>query len=220
MELVEEYIHTQKYNENFIIIAEQQIAGRGRKGNDWLSPIGGLWFNIALNHITNQKTFTLFIGSCILKALIELTKNSNFKIKWPNDINLHNKKICGIICSQFTQYNFISIGIGLNTNCDISQPDTAGSIKSILNLNINNEIYIEKIINNITENINEFEEKGFEQFKNFYSEYDDLKDKNIKILSGNETKQGLYQGINDEGALLLKTTDSIEVIYSGSVYKT
>ena len=225
-DLSEKYILEKKYNDHFLIIAESQSQGKGRKGNDWLSPVGGLWFNLVLKFVSEQKSFTLFAGYCVLKSLIELFEIyfkssiiSDFKIKWPNDIYLFEKKICGLICSQYFQFGMTNIGIGINTNIRNMPELKYDSILNLLNKEIDNKIYLTKIINKIFENLPIYEAKGLSLFNDYYKEHDFLKNKQIKIISGIHAYDGLYQGIDTDGALLLKEKDeTIRTIYSGSVF--
>jgi BirA family biotin operon repressor/biotin-[acetyl-CoA-carboxylase] ligase len=132
------------------------------------------------------------------------------QIKWPNDIYLQNHKICGLICSQHAQYHKTSIGIGIKTNILNDIP----SILSLLNLKINNETYLNTITAQILDNLPAFEQQGLSLFHDFYTTHDYLIGKHIKI----DNQQGLYAGINNDGAILLKTEDcQIKTIYSGSV---
>ena len=213
MTLAEEYIHSAKYPEHFMIVADVQTHGRGRKADDWLSTLGGLWFNLVLNHITTQKSFTLFIGFCVAKALNDLTNNRNFKIKWPNDIYLNEIKVCGIICAQFESLHKTSIGIGIDTNNNSAYP----SIKQILGLNLNNQDYLNKIVDNIMTDLQSFEQFGVDIFSEYYQKHDYLDKKQITVISGNEIINGFYKGINENGGLLLKINDEEKVIYSGTI---
>ena len=221
MSLAEQYTIQNKYQDNFLIISEEQTHGRGRKGNNWVSPKGGLWFNLGLNHISKQKSFTLFIGYCILKTLNELVGEEIFKIKWPNDIYLFNKKVCGLICSQYPQYNKTLIGVGINTNIPYmpdEAPANSDSIKNLLNVNIDNLNFLGILINELFYNLDSFEDKGFDFFAKYYNSNDFLKDKEISILSGNNQHNGKYCGVNNDGALLIKSFSGEDlVIYSGIV---
>ena len=218
MNLAERYIKEQKYDDHFLIIADEQTNARGRKENKWLSDIGCLWFNLVLSHISRQKSFTSFIGVCILKTLLELTDNHSFKIKWPNDIYLFDKKIGGLICTQFTKYKKTSIGIGINTNNEKPLLETADSIRNTLTKNINNYIYLHKIIHSVFDNLSIFEESGITIFSDIIKEHDYLHKKQIKVITGNNTYQGQYIGLNNDGELLLLDNQNIvNTIYSGSV---
>ena len=213
-ELAEQYIISNKYNETFVILAKTQTLGVGRKDNFWHSPRGGLWFSLVLKHISTQKSFTLFVGYCVLKALNEITKNK-FEIKWPNDIYLLNNKICGLICSQYERFGMTHIGVGINTNNE--ETSNYASIKKKLNKSLDNSIYLSAIISNILELLPVFEEKGLLLFENYYKEHDYLKNKKLTIESGNTIYTGLYKGIGKDGSLLIEQNSKIEHVYSGTV---
>jgi len=233
MELAEKYILEKRYEDGFVLIAEMQTKGRGRKGNNWVSPKGGLWFSIVLNHISQQKTFTLYVGHCILMALNELVnksvlhpliegENGMFSIKWPNDIYFENKKVCGLICSQYAQHNKTLIGIGINTNVDNvpeDAPEHFGSISELLGVTIENNIYLDKIISNILDGLSDFEENGIAIFYDCYKRHDYLRDKMIRVTSGNEVFSGMYKGVDEDGGLVMEMRDGEDKrIYSGSVF--
>ena len=217
--LAEDYIKDQKYNDHFLIIADEQKSGVGRNENIWASPKGGLWFSLALKYLSSQNSLTLYVGYCILKTLNELTNSQLFKIKWPNDIYLYNKKIAGIICSQHPQFNMTIINIGINTNCsNKGLPETADSIKNALNITIDNELYLNTIISNIISNLSQYESMGLTLFKEYYEKHDFLKNKYINIISGDTELKGDYINIDSDGALIIKNDKGEhKTVYAGSV---
>ena len=221
-DLAEEYIITKKYDSNFLIVAETQTKGKGRKDNEWISPKGGLWFSLVLKHLSAQKSFTLFLGYCILKTLKKLCDNSindtdTFKIKWPNDIYLYEKKVCGLICTQHHVYGMTNIGIGLNTNIAM-MPKYSDSIFNLLNISIDNDVYLSSILSCIFDELHIFEERGLSLFYDYYRCHDFLNNKLLNISSGNEFYKGFYSGIKDDGGLLLvEENGQQKAIYSGSI---
>jgi len=221
MNLAEEYILSQKYDDHFLIVADEQTDGRGRKGNQWLSPKGGLYFNIGLKHISQKSSFTLYIGVSILNALNYMSNSVDFKIKWPNDIYLKDYKVGGLICSQYTKNCFTSIGIGINTNSEINYANMSykvNSIKNILDITTSNEVYLNTIINFILERINDFEVYGYNLIKDTYFSHDYLKEKYIKIISGENIYNGKYNGIGEDGSLqLINNQIHLINIHSGTV---
>lgn len=225
--LSERYIKEKKYEGNFLIIAEQQSNGRGRKGNQWISNEGGLWFNLNLAFISAQAGFTLFIGYCIAKSLNKLLDCSYFKIKWPNDIYYYDVKVCGIICSQYLQFNKTLIGVGINTNNIIAETQNinANSIKDLTGKYYPNEIYLETLLTTISEEIQLFSESGVNYFIDSYNDYDYLKGKIITITNYSQTSEksdvaiisGVYKGISTDGALIINSEGVNQAVYSGSV---
>lgn len=108
-----------------VVISEKQTDARGRSGKSWESPLGGIWLSIILQpnvHYSKLPLITLATGVAVAKA-IERTGITSSEIKWPNDIMLHGKKVCGILTEAVTKFNTIEnviIGVGIDANIDIS----------------------------------------------------------------------------------------------------
>jgi BirA family biotin operon repressor/biotin-[acetyl-CoA-carboxylase] ligase len=107
-----------------VVLAERQDNGRGRQETRWISPSGGLWLSIILTpkiHVTRSAllNFIAILATC---EAIESKTNLKCKVKWPNDVMINRKKVCGIIVDLATKENFIYysvVGIGINVNVDI-----------------------------------------------------------------------------------------------------
>ena len=102
-----------------LIISEQQTKGKGRLGRVWKSKSGdGIWMSLIIKpKIEPYKApfLTLVAGASVVKALSNLGVEAS--IKWPNDIIVHNKKICGILTelsAEMERVNYVVIGIGIN----------------------------------------------------------------------------------------------------------
>lgn len=105
-----------------LFISEKQLGGKGRLGRTWESPSGcGLWFTILLrkNMLPAQVTSTtLLAGLAVCRAIRNLTK-CNAMIKWPNDIVIGSKKVCGILTelvAEIGRIEYVVVGIGINVN--------------------------------------------------------------------------------------------------------
>lgn len=181
---------------NEIYISKEQNAGVGRSGHIWESRLGGLWFSFITAEYNSIYTITL--GIAIMKSLKELY-NIDTKIKWPNDILLNNKKIAGIICEKIN--NFVVVGIGINTNFEKEQlgelVSSASTIKSELNIEVNNEELLDKII----EKISVLEDTG-EILRMFKSNMAYL---NEKRYIGQINKEAIIKGIDNDGSLIVES---------------
>ena len=108
--------------EGTIVIAEEQTGGRGRKGDYWHSPKGGLWFSLILRpDVGPQKSIILplLAGMAIHRTLKKYGVDS--RIKLPNDVMVGGKKLCGILCENRVageRVKFVVVGIGLNVKND------------------------------------------------------------------------------------------------------
>ena len=122
-----------------VIISDFQTGGKGRKGPNWASPIGGIWMSLALE--TNLKTLELFRILILVTKLLCQTLESHTKlntmVKWPNDILLNGKKVAGILLDAEVESDRIKqviIGIGMNSNNDLDST-------KLLIKDINNGLY-------------------------------------------------------------------------------
>ena len=107
--------------EGTVIVAETQEGGRGRMKRVWNSPKGGLWFSIILRPQIDPQyaaQVTLLTGVAVAKALRKLYETENVMIKWPNDLLLDGKKICGILSEMQLDENgdvdYAVVGVGIN----------------------------------------------------------------------------------------------------------
>ncbi|WP_405322416.1 biotin--[acetyl-CoA-carboxylase] ligase [Methanobrevibacter thaueri] len=107
-----------------VVISEKQTDARGRSGKAWASPIGGIWLSLIVKpnvDYSKLPMITIGTGVAVAKA-IERTGINFAEIKWPNDIIIHDKKVCGILTEAVTTFNTIDsviIGVGIDANIDI-----------------------------------------------------------------------------------------------------
>ena len=113
-----------------VLTADRQLSGRGRLGRSFISPEGGLYFSISYpltGKEGNIPLLTLLAGLAVNEAIAELT-GVNTLIKWPNDIYLNNKKLCGILTELVTFKGLTAVvGIGIN----LTATDFPGEIRDI-----------------------------------------------------------------------------------------
>lgn len=106
-----------------VIISEIQTAGKGRRGNNWSSPVGGIWTSIILKPCLEIDEIFLYnmLLLYVICEIIETTTKLKPVVKWPNDIFINGKKVGGILIDSELQNNrlkYLVLGIGLNTNND------------------------------------------------------------------------------------------------------
>jgi len=206
---------------NFLVISRVQFGGIGRNRNLWFSPDGGIWMTASLYGLTVSYNFTIFTGICILKALTLLFPEikSNLKIKWPNDIYLSNKKLCGILSSNLQAEKYHLLGIGLNSNiCEmpLELDDIATSLKKELDHNIDNKVLVTKIFDNFASYLPDFIEGKLDV--KYYNEHSLLKGRTIELDTDFAKFTGIAKGINKSGALLIELKSGmIQPFYAGTV---
>lgn len=215
--------------EGTVLVAEEQIGGKGRLGRTWISPKGkGIWMSIILKpKVDPMKVakITLLGAAAVTKALNNL--NIRSQIKWPNDILIDGKKICGILTEmncELNMINYVVMGIGINVNLDANEipEDLRGKATSV-KISEGKEINRKELLANI---LNEFEELYLS-----FRDKDDLSyaidicrknsaliGKEIRVIKGEEIKLGKALDINEEGQLVVEFENGVvENVYSGEV---
>jgi len=143
-----------------VILAKEQTGGKGRKGDFWYSPRGGLYFSVILpkSNIDDLQTLTI-ISAFIIGKYIKEKFNLEPFIKLPNDVYLNGKKVAGVITEnviEVKEVKFSAMGIGLNTNIARFPKDlenTATSLKIELGKEVDNEKILKEIIEGLKEQL-------------------------------------------------------------------
>ena len=211
-----------------IIIANEQTTGRGRLGRAWHSPLGGIWMSLILFPVLEPAyiaKITLMTAVVLVRSIKKLF-DIPILIKWPNDIIIENKKLCGILTemsAESDRINYVIVGIGVNTNIAREQfPEEIRGQSISLQEIIGKQISKIKLTRLLLEN---FEKSyGLLQRKQFADILKDWKlnahtlGKRITVVSGKRTISGEAIDVTTEGALVIKAEDGkIVNILSGTV---
>ncbi|MDI3547984.1 MAG: BirA family transcriptional regulator [Halanaerobiales bacterium] len=197
-----------------VVIAEEQTAGKGRLGRSWFSPPGtGLWFSLIVRPDIppNKAPFLTIIASLTLvKALSELNPELKPLIKWPNDILIDDRKVCGILSelnADLGMINFAVIGIGINVNQDYFPEELsakATSLKIALNTRIDRTGLLQGILNFFEGYYQKLLEGRFKEILKEWKGYLNILGESVTIYSGSETYQGRVIDISSLGELVIK----------------
>ena len=213
-----------------VVYADMQTAGRGRRGRNWVSEKGdSLLFSLLLRpDITSDKAsrITLLMALAVTKVLREQYE-FEAKIKWPNDIVINGKKVCGILTELYPAADgtyFVIVGCGIN----VGQKAVADELKeiatSLLLENDNNSVII--IDELLREVLGEFEHyynrflvsANLEAFVEEYNAWLVSLDKEVRVLDPKGEFCGISKGINDKGELLVELADkTVTEVYAGEV---
>lgn len=216
------------YPSGTLVVADKQIAGKGRRGRNWESPSGcGIFMTLMLKpdiNPNNASMLTLVSALAVAKALADIT-GKDAKIKWPNDIVIDGRKVCGILTEMSAQFDYINnivIGIGINVN-NSSFPEEISATASSLRLLSGGKKYRRA---EIIEKIMEYFEKYYsifletEDLSALVNEYDAMlvnMKKQVKVLDPKEPFEGKAMGITKTGELIVDTWESRKLVSSGEV---
>lgn len=209
-----------------LVTADTQTAGKGRRGRSWQSQAGtGISMSLCLEpEIPAEKAsgLTLVAALSVAKAICGMT-GEKLQIKWPNDLVLHGRKICGILtelCFRKEVYVVI-IGIGINVNTE-NFPEEICQIASSLKAETGKEISRETLIAEILENFEIFYEQyqktgDLTLLKEAYEELLANKDREVLVLDPREPYRGIAKGITSSGNLIVWADGEEREVSSGEV---
>ncbi len=210
-----------------VIISEKQTKAKGRSGKTWESPLGGVWLSIILNpnvDHTKLPLITLATGVAVAKTL-EKIGVENPEIKWPNDIIINDKKVCGILTEAVTKFNTIEnviIGVGIDANLNLGDfPEELQNGTTTLKEELGregSENLLIKIFLEEFEKITElFNHEGYEDILKEWRKRSYTIGKIVEVREPFNIYYDAYVlGIGKEGALVVEKIDgTLEKVISG-----
>ncbi len=204
-----------------LFVANHQSAGRGRLGRSFYSPDStGLYMSLLLqtdSNFSNIVTLTTATAVCVAKALEDLC-NIQPQIKWVNDIYLHDKKICGILCEAITDENTyaikgIVIGIGVNISTT-DFPDELKTIATSVGQDIDKAVLCATITDNIINVFKNIEDKSYiDEYKNRCM----VLGREITYTDNGISKTAIATDIDKNGGLVIKTENGTKTLSTGEI---
>ena len=216
------------YPSGTLVVADKQESGKGRRGRSWVSPSGtGIFMTLMIKpdiNPNNASMLTLVAALAVAKAITSVTGEEAL-IKWPNDIVVNSKKVCGILTemnAQFDYINHIVVGIGINVHNE-RFPEEISQMASSLMIEAGGKRFHRAQI--IAETMSYFE-KYYDTFLKtqdlsaLVREYDELlvnMNKAVRVLDPKEPFDGKAMGITPKGELIVDTWESRKLVSSGEV---
>lgn len=210
-----------------VVISEKQNNGRGRSGKSWQSPLGGIWLSIILNPNVNTSKIpliTLATGVAVAKTL-EKIGIENPEIKWPNDILINGKKVCGILTEAVSNLNTIEeviVGVGIDANLSIADfphdlQDITTTLKEELKKEIDENIVIKLFLEEFEKIYELYNHGRFEDILNEWRKHSYNIGKIVEVRKPHHKSYDAYVvGITKDGALVVEKADgSLEKVVSG-----
>ncbi len=201
--------------EGTVVIAETQRKGQGRLGREWISPTGGLWFSLILRpklRPTEAVKLTFVAGLAVAKVLREMF-HLNVETKWPNDVLVNGRKICGILTEMNTTgeaVNFVIVGVGINANFDVKKvfPEELKEVSTSLENELGRKVQLEELLRGLLErfeNLHElFTKEGFKPVLQGWKNYARFLGRQVEVTDPTEKLSGLALDVDNDGALVLK----------------
>ena len=208
-----------------IYFAEKQTAGKGRRGRSWQSPVGS---SVAMSVLLrlqippeDASMLTLVMGLAAAEGLKEVSSLETC-IKWPNDVVVGGKKLCGILTEMNSRADYVVIGIGININVP-SFPEelkeTATSLYIAGGREIQREAAAAAVISHFFADYETFvKTRDLSGLRGAYEAMLANKGRQVRVLDRMAPYCGVAEGINDKGELLVRREDgSLGTVFAGEV---
>lgn len=205
-----------------LFISEIQTGGKGRLGRAWSSPRGeGIWMSVLLkpNMLPQDVAqITLIAGMAVAKGI-----GCGAVIKWPNDVIIGTKKVCGILTemsAEIERVNYVVCGIGINVNTpefDSEIADKATSLYLETGTKHERSPIISNIMNEFERIYEKFRKEGIRGITDEYRTLCVTVGRDVKVIYPDHEFSGKAVGIDDSGRLIVKTADKSVAVNSGEV---
>ncbi|MDT3276039.1 bifunctional biotin--[acetyl-CoA-carboxylase] ligase/biotin operon repressor BirA [Shewanella sp. SP2S2-4] len=218
--------HTTELKNGDVCVAEYQSAGRGRRGRTWVSPYGHhLYFSLFWTFPQGmaQAMGLSLVVACTLVEVLKSFGVENIGVKWPNDIYLDNKKLAGILIEMSGQADSqcqLIIGVGVNMAMSeeqgkgIDQPWS--DLSDLVDMPDKTALIIE-LQKQLKRDIQLFEREGLAAFKARWQAADLFYGREIRLLMGEKSVEGICRGVDEQGAVLLETADDVQAFIGGEI---
>jgi BirA family biotin operon repressor/biotin-[acetyl-CoA-carboxylase] ligase len=203
--------------EGTVVIAETQTRGRGRLGRRWISPRGGIWFSVILRPAVGPKDAPkiVFMAAVAIAKTIRKVLRLTAKTKWPNDVLVRNKKVCGLLAETSTSdenINFVVLGIGINANVDTNAfpRELTGSLTSLkkeAKREIPREEFLRALLKEMEHYYNDFTQGRFARILDEWKSLTDMIGRDVEVVSFDERFEGKAIDVDQDGALIVKLED-------------
>jgi BirA family biotin operon repressor/biotin-[acetyl-CoA-carboxylase] ligase len=214
--------------EGTLVIAEEQTGGRGRLGRKWYSPRGGgIWASLILKpRIRPEKAYQLtqVAAVAVVKAIKETT-GILAGIKWPNDIIINGKKVCGILTEMNAEadaVNHIILSIGLNVkpgegDMPLDLKDKMTFLDVERGFGVSRKGLLAVLLGELEKAYHAFLDKGFETVAADCRRFSVLLGREVRVEQMDRIFQGRAVEITGDGALLVETAEEKMEVISGDV---
>lgn len=201
--------------EGALVVAEEQTGGKGRLGRRWFAPKHkGIWFSLifyppVLPPEANQITM---LAAVAVASAIQKETGITTGIKWPNDLLVGDKKICGILTelsAEMERINYLVVGIGINVNQDKTDfPEdlweSAASLKTHSGRKIDRVRLLQAVLAEFERWYGIWLDRGFAPVLDRWKELSISLNRPVRIQTSNKSWEGWAEDIDGDGALLLR----------------
>jgi len=209
--------------EGTVIVAGEQTVGKGRRRRIWLSPRGNIAFSIILYPIADYLPNLIMLSSLAVVYSIESITGLKMQLKWPNDVLIKGRKVCGILIESGVRgrkVDYAVIGIGINVNLRLVDFPEISPIATSLSDELGREVPCLDLIRRLLVEV----EKLYLALLSGESVYQQWRDRlvtlgrRVQVSWGKNAYEGIAESVAEDGSLLLRCSDgSLTKIVAGDV---
>ncbi|MDG6226157.1 MAG: biotin--[acetyl-CoA-carboxylase] ligase [Candidatus Thermoplasmatota archaeon] len=214
---------SQGAREGTVVIALEQTGGRGRNGRNWSSPSGGLYLSVILRpppDVEGASAIPLLAGLAVSKA-ISTSCGISTSLKWPNDVLIGDRKVCGILSeSSFKgeSLEFIIVGIGINVRSFL-EPPTAGNYEATSLEDEGSYVELKDLTTDLLYILDmlygRFLDGGIDTILGEWTDRSSTIGKEVSVETPTGIIGGTAVGLDGSGALVLKQDRRLTIVHSG-----
>jgi len=213
--------------EGTVVVAETQTAGRGRLDREWVSPVGGLWFSVVLRPELKpaEAVRLVFVAGLAVAEILRELYGLKSETKWPNDVLVNGRKVCGILTEMNTtdeKVNYVIVGIGVNANFDVAKVFSEELRKVAVSLEneLGRKVRLEELFRALLEKLENFYKlflkEGFDHILKEWKKYAGFLGCQVEVVSRTEKWVGLALDVGDDGSLILRLKDgTVKRVFTG-----
>jgi len=206
-----------------VVIVEEQTAGRGRRQRSWISPQGGIALSIILRPSVQHLPQMIMLASLAVTNAIESVTGLQTGIKWPNDVLIRGKKVCGILIENHmrgSNLEFTVVGIGINVNIDPAVYPEIADIATSLSAELGHPVSRDEILQKLMVAVEKLylDIKAGQSLHQRWRERMVILGRGVQIIEEGKVEQGVAEDVDVDGSLLLRRSDgSLTRIIAGDV---
>lgn len=203
---------TEGVAEGTLVIADEQTAARGRRGRGWFSPSGSLAFSLVLRPTLAQLPSLIMVASLAVVRTIEALATLRAQIKWPNDVLIGGKKVCGILIESQLKgggVDFAIVGVGLNVNVALSRFPPLAAPATSLSAELGREVSRVEVLCRLLGEMEKLylEVRAGSEIARRWRQHLATLGQRVQVQVEGTTMVGVAEGVTREGHLLLRRED-------------
>ena len=213
--------HFAELDDQTVVTTDQQTAGRGRFDRTWISQPGGLYFSVLLKPTKTDflANLTQLMALCVCQAAEKYAVQPN--LKWPNDVQVNGKKLCGILSEAVAQQERVAcvvLGVGINVaQKDLSHVGQPAVSLRELGVNVDKNQFLQDVLDLFFQSYPAVIANGFAIIRPAYIERFPFLGKQIAVKNGTAAITGIAQDLSPRGTLLVKNQNGLQEILIGDL---